>query len=84
MAILTKILGFMGGLVSGPLAWLFSLVMDYIGAKVKAAWDSWMLSRKQKQIADANVEKDKEATASGDLNAIADAGTDLLNGNDKH
>ena len=61
-----------------------NLLMEFVFGKIQTAWNNWMEQRKQKKIADANVEKDKEAVASGDLNAIAQAGEDTINGSDKH
>lgn len=67
-------------------SWLGKLLLNFVWGKLvdlatKAV--SWAINWwKQKNIAKKNLEKDKEAMASGDLDAISKAGESLLNGDD--
>ena len=47
------------------------------------AYDKWSLFKKEQAVEKDNLEALKKAEAEGDLDEIAKAGSDLLNGNHK-
>jgi len=63
--------------------WILESILKKMFSAFLVAYDKWSLFKKEQAVEKDNLEALKKAEAEGDLDEIAKAGSDLLNGNHK-
>ena len=70
------------GWVSGPVKWLFSLLLDWVWSKLQDWLKAREVKKEQADIREDNLKKYNDALSKGDQDALEKAAADLLNGRD--